>query len=54
MQLVYGYWGECPDHPVTSWQAEVSNNETRLGYWDWVEAQLAGGEEAEQPIEESS
>ena len=36
----FGYWGEHPDHPVSDWQAEVSNDETRLGYWYWVEDKL--------------
>ena len=32
----YGYWGEHPDYHVADWGFEASNNETRLGYWDWV------------------
>jgi hypothetical protein len=31
-----GYWGEHPDYPVSDWQYEVQNNDTRNGYWDWV------------------
>jgi hypothetical protein len=31
-----GWWGEHPDHPARDWSAEVSENETRLGYWEWV------------------
>ncbi|WP_294131763.1 hypothetical protein [Sphingobium sp.] len=34
-------WAEHPDHPVADWQAEVANDDTRLGYWDWVAARLA-------------
>ena len=33
----YGYWGSHPDFPITDWVAEVTNNETRSGYWSWVE-----------------
>ena len=33
---LYGVWGEHPHHPVEDWQYEVANNDTRLGYWDWV------------------
>lgn len=36
-----GYWGEHPKHPLEDWQLQVANNETRRGYWEWVEAQLA-------------
>ena len=32
-------WDDDPDHPVADWQYEVANNDTRLGYWQWVEAQ---------------
>ena len=40
----YGYWGEHPDHDVDSWKYEIANNDTRLGYWDWVEARESDGE----------
>lgn len=31
------YWtAEDPDYPVEDWQYQVNNNDTRLGYWDWV------------------
>lgn len=29
-------WIEHPDFPVKLWQLEVANNDTRLGYVDWV------------------
>jgi len=32
-------WSDDPRHPVEDWKAEVANNETRLGYWAWVEQQ---------------
>lgn len=35
-----GHWGEHPDHPVSDWQYEVSNDDTRLGYWAWVANQI--------------
>jgi hypothetical protein len=31
-------WADRPGHPVADWQAEVANNDTRLGYWAWVVA----------------
>ena len=31
-----GFWRSHPDYPVTDWQYEVANNDTRLGYWEWV------------------
>lgn len=41
----YGYWGEHPDHDVDSWKYEIANNDTRLGYLDWVDTQESDGEE---------
>lgn len=33
-----GYWSEGghPDYPVEDWQFEVTNGDTRMGYWEWV------------------
>jgi hypothetical protein len=31
-----GMWGEHADFPVEDWVMEVTNNDTRLGYWEWV------------------
>lgn len=31
-----GIWDEDEDYPVADWQDEVANNDTRLGYWEWV------------------
>lgn len=35
-----GYWGEHPDFPVEDWQYGVRNDDTRQGYWEWVQAQI--------------
>lgn len=32
---------EHPDYPVAEWQAEVADDDTRLGYWARVAARLA-------------
>ena len=32
-------WSEDPDYPVADWKYEVANDDTRLGYWEWVENQ---------------
>lgn len=39
----YG-WGECPEYPVETWQYEVANGDTRLGYDEWVKNQKGAGE----------
>lgn len=36
-----GVWGSHPEHPVSDWCYEVSNGDTRLGYWDWVLTKLS-------------
>ena len=33
-------WTEYAAYPVQDWQHEVLNDNTRLGYWDWVEASI--------------
>ena len=36
-----GYWeGNHPDHPVDAWRHEIINNDTRMGYWEWVAARI--------------
>ena len=30
------YWSEDPKFSSEDWQYEVRNNDTRLGYWEWV------------------
>ena len=41
----HGYWKEHPEFPVTDWQYEVQNDETRLGYWEWVVGKLEATDE---------
>jgi len=31
-----GYWDDADDHPIEDWQYEIMNNDTRLGYHDWL------------------
>lgn len=33
-----GYWAEIPEYPLDDWKAEVMNNDTRVGYHEWVKA----------------
>lgn len=40
-----GTWGETEHYPVEDWRYEVANDDTRLGYWDWVMTQMEIGEE---------
>ena len=28
------------DYPLCDWRYAVDNDETRLGYWDWVDSQI--------------
>ncbi len=30
------YWSEDMDYPLVDWKYEVQNDDTRLGYWEWV------------------
>ncbi|MGX1201105.1 hypothetical protein [Marinobacter sp. MBR-105] len=38
-ELGDNFWGSDPQFPVADWQQEVANDDTRLGYWDWVQVQ---------------
>jgi hypothetical protein len=33
----YRHWDSHPRFPVDDWKAEVANDKTRLGYWEWVD-----------------
>ena len=37
-------WGECKQFPKGGWRYEVGNNDTVLGYWDWVVHQAEADE----------
>lgn len=38
-ELQEDVWASDPDHPKQDWKDEVENDETHLGYWEWVESQ---------------
>ncbi len=31
------HWQDDPEFSFSEWQYEVAQNDTRLGYWQWVE-----------------
>ena len=33
------YWESDAQFPVCDWQSEVVKDDTRLGYWQWVDEQ---------------
>jgi hypothetical protein len=40
-----GAFGESiPAFPVEDWRNDVANGDTRMGYWEWVAAQLEAQE----------
>lgn len=34
------YWGQFDPLPKSDWRYEVANNDTILGYWEWVAARV--------------
>jgi len=36
VEVADSHWDNDPDFPVEDWQSEVSNDDTRLGYREWV------------------
>ena len=43
-QKAANLWSEFSDYPHADWKHEVANDDTLNGYWDWVIAQIDGGE----------
>ena len=47
-------WGEHPDWPVSEWQEAVGqggmgdDNDTRLGYWEWVANEISNAQEEQR------
>lgn len=46
-----GIWGQCEDFPRRDWAYEASNNDTQLGYWDWVISKHDVDPQAADPVE---
>jgi hypothetical protein len=38
----FEHWGNDPAYPVDDWRAEVANDETRLGYAEWLAVKREG------------
>jgi hypothetical protein len=48
-----GPWGEDTDFPKEDWRYEIANDETVLGYWDWLHVKRVDAREdesEEQPL----
>jgi len=35
----FEHWGNHPDYPIEDWRHEVADDNTRLGYHEWVDHQ---------------
>lgn len=35
LQCEHGYWQEHPEYTAEDWMYDVSNGDTRRGYWQW-------------------
>jgi hypothetical protein len=33
-------WNDVPEYPREDWKREVANDDTNLGYWEWVNNQF--------------
>lgn len=33
-------WDDFKKYPRADWRAEVANDDTQLGYWDWVKQHI--------------
>ncbi len=39
------HWIEDAEWPLEDWKHDVSNGDTRFGYWEWVNHQRESAEE---------
>ena len=39
-----GHWESHPDYAIEDWRYEIANDDTRLGYWEWVAAGIDGSD----------
>ena len=53
-------WTEYPAHPLADWKYQIANDDTRLGYRDWIAARVlgephdtAGDTDATSPVPEA-
>lgn len=42
----YNYWDSYPEYPVEDWIRSVQNEDTRVGYWEWVKSGLPDEEKS--------
>ena len=47
-----GRWGNHPDYPMEAWGESAADLSTRLGYWDWVVAQLEQNDDDDETEDE--
>lgn len=52
-ELGEDFWAQHPEHTLEDWQDLVSNDDTRLGYWDWVLVRLDEDDEDDDVIPEN-
>ena len=45
-----GHWRNHPNYSHQDWMAEVANNDTRLGYWQWVASQVEQADEEDKIV----
>lgn len=50
LQFWYAAQGAHPHYPLADWKYEVANNDTKLGYWEWVANQIENKAPVKIPI----
>ena len=38
--FTHSHWDEVEEHPLSDWKEEVANDDTRLGYLEWVNVRI--------------
>lgn len=49
----FDFWGEHPEFSLEDWKHEVANDDTRLGYWDWVISEQEKASDESEEAEEA-
>lgn len=43
-----GHWEEHPEYPFDDWASAAYDNDTRLGYWEWVANSITNDDEEDE------
>jgi hypothetical protein len=48
--ILESHWDVCSEYPPEDWRDEVANDDTRLGYREWVEHQIESNDDSDLTV----